>query len=63
MRGFGALTLGGVTGTVTAAVMLICAVAGGAGELLDVWLLLAGGILCGLFAGLLFRRYERIAER
>ena len=63
MRGFGALTLGGITGTITAAVMLICAAAGGAGELLEVWLLLAGAILCGLFAGLLFRRYERIPDR
>ncbi|MBR1812110.1 MAG: hypothetical protein IJ766_10780 [Clostridia bacterium] len=59
LRGFGALTLGGVTGTVIAIIMLICAAAIGTGELLYVWLMLTGGILCGVFAGLLFRRYKR----
>ena len=57
LRGFGALTLGGVTGTAITAVMLICATWTETGELLYLWLMLAGGILCGVFAGLLFRRY------
>ena len=59
MREFGALTLGGITGIVTAVVMLICAVATGIGELLYIWLMLAGGILCSIFAGLLFGHYKR----
>lgn len=63
LRGFGALTLGGITGTVTAAVMLIYAAAGRASELLDIWMLLSGGILCALFAGLLFKRYKWRAGR
>lgn len=58
-RGFGALTLGGIAGTVTAAVMLVCAIVTGTGELLYLCLMLAGGILCGLFAWLLFRRYKK----
>ena len=60
LRGFGALTLGGILGTVVAAVMLIYAEIGGAGDLLYVWLMLAGEILCGMFAGLLFKHYRPV---
>ena len=59
LRGFGALTLGGVLGTVIAAILLICVARAGTGGLLYVWLMLTGGILCGMFAGLLLRRYKR----
>lgn len=59
VRGFGALTLGGVTGTVIAVVTLLCSVVIGAHELRYLWFMLAGGILCSVFAGLLYRRYKR----
>lgn len=62
LRGFGALTLGGILGTAVAAAMLIFAAIGGAGDLLYIWLMLAGGILCGLFAGLLFKRYRPVEK-
>lgn len=60
LRGFGALTLGGVFGTIIAVIMLIFGTITGAGELLCIWLMLAGGILCGLFAGLLFKQYKPV---
>ena len=60
LRGFGALTLGGILGTAVAAIMLIFAVIIGAGDLLYMWLMLAGGIMCGLFAGLLYKRYRPV---
>jgi len=59
MRGFGALTLGGIAGTLIATVMLLCGAVAGAHNLLYVWFLLIGGILCSVFAWLLFRRYKR----
>lgn len=62
LRGFGALTLGGILGTVITAAMLIYAAIGGSGDLLYVWLMLAGGILCGLFAGLLYKRYKPVVK-
>ena len=62
LRGFGALTLGGIFGTLFAATMLIYAAIGGAGDLLYVWLMLTGGILCGLFAGLLYKRYKPVEK-
>jgi len=62
LRGFGALTFGEIPGTAAAAVMLIFAATISAGNLLYVWLMLAGGILCGLFAGLLYRGYKPIEK-
>lgn len=62
LRGFGALMFGGIIGTFAAAIMLIYAAIGGAGELLYVWLMLAGGILCGLFAWLLYKRYKPVEK-
>ena len=62
LRGFGALTLGGILGTVVAAVILIFVISVGSGDLLYVWLMLAGGILCGLFAGLLYKRYKPVEK-
>ena len=54
-RGFGALTLGGITGTVAAVVILLCMER----TALPVWML-GGGALCAVFAGLLFREYHPV---
>lgn len=62
LRGFGALTFGGILGTAAAAVMLIFAAMISAGNLLYVWLMLTGGILCGLFAGLLYKQYKPVEK-
>ena len=60
IRGFGALTLGGILGTVTAAAMLIFTAITGTDSTLYVWLMFSGGILCGLFALLIYRKYKPI---
>lgn len=53
-RGFGALTLGGICGTVCAVVVLL------SGQTrLGLWLL-CGGVLCAVFVGLLFREYHPV---
>lgn len=52
-RGFGALTLGGVTGMLVSVAGLLLR---GAEPLY--WLMLAGSALCALFAWLLFREYK-----
>ena len=62
LRGFGALTLGGILGTAISAVMLIWAILSGSGEMLFILIMLSGGILCGLFAGLLYKRYLPVEE-
>lgn len=54
-RGFGALILGGITGTVAAVVILLCLER----TALPVWML-GGGALCAVFAGLLFREYHPV---
>jgi len=58
-RGFGMLTLGGCAGALISGIGLIC----GYIEELDcvtyLWIMLAGGILCAVFAGLLFKGYKR----
>lgn len=54
-RGFGALTLGGITGTVAAVVILLCLER----TALPVWML-GGGALCAVFAVLLFREYHPV---
>ena len=60
LRGFGALTLGGVTGMVLSVIALITdAVTVGT----DYKLLIVmgvGAMLCALFSGLLYRGYQRI---
>ena len=53
-RGFGALTLGGMLGIAVAAAGLIAA----QGALC--WWMLAGAVLCALFAGLIFREYHPV---
>lgn len=59
MRGFGALTLGGIAGAAIGAIILICGMFYQVQDLLYIWFMAAGGILCGMFAWLLFRRYRR----
>jgi hypothetical protein len=56
-RGFGSLTLGGLLGIPMAVTGLILKTQG-----TRPWWLLAGAVLCALFAGLCFRGYKRIEE-
>ena len=60
LRGFGALTLGGTLGALIAAVLVIAAGLTGQ-SVVSALLLGLGGLLCGLFAGLLYRGYRRKA--
>lgn len=53
-RGFGALTLGGITGIPIALAGMILKVNGE----LPIWML-AGALLCAVFAGLLFTGYRK----
>lgn len=55
LRGFGALTLGGFLGAALA--LVGCLV--GAGRGLAPWML-AGGVLCAVFAGLLYKGYRAV---
>ena len=57
-RGFGALTLGGICGTVYAAVSLY--IYRNVYDTPLFWGLLCSGILCAIFAGLLFREYHPV---
>ncbi len=54
LRGFGALTLGGIAGIPVAVTGIILK----ANSCLPLWML-AGAVLCGLFAGLLFIGYRK----
>ena len=54
LRGFGALTLGGIVGIPVAVAGIILKANGS----LPLWML-AGAVLCGLFAGLLFIGYRK----
>jgi hypothetical protein len=54
LRGFGALTLGGIAGIPVAVTGIILKT----NSILPIWML-AGAILCGLFAGLLFTGYRK----
>ena len=58
LRGFGALTLGGIAGIPVAAVGMIQNANGS----LPLWML-AGAVLCGLFAGLLVKGYRKKESR
>lgn len=57
-RGFGALTLGGICGAVYGAGTLFVHRAQGVQPLF--WGLLCSGVLCAVFAGLLFREYHPV---
>ena len=54
IRGFGALTLGGIAGIPAALAGIILKENGS----LPLWML-AGALLCGLFAGLLYKGYRK----
>ena len=54
LRGFGALTLGGIVGAVISVIGIIAKIHGR----LPVWMT-AGSILCAIFAGLLYKGYRK----
>ena len=57
-RGFGALSLGGIKGAAVALIGIV-----GAGEdICYLYIMLAGGVLCAVFAGLCFKRYKKMPE-
>ena len=58
LRGFGALTLGGIVGILVAVFGIIQNANGS----LPLWML-AGTVLCGLFAGLLYKGYRKKESR
>ena len=51
-RGFGALTLGGASGFIISCIFLVIF-----GNRLFLWMMI-GGVVCGIFAGLLFKEYH-----
>ena len=60
-RGFGALSLGGITGAAVALIGIVYALIVGAGEdICYLYIMLAGGVLCAVFAGLCSKRYKKI---
>lgn len=59
-RGFGMLYFGGIAGTVLSVLALIYGLGAEKGNLTYIWLMLCGGVLCAVFAGLLFKGYQRI---
>ncbi len=61
-RGFGALTLGSAAGAVLACIGVVYAKAAGAADITYLYVLLAGGTLCGVFGGLLFKGYKKMLE-
>ncbi|MBR3464588.1 MAG: hypothetical protein IKH23_05910 [Clostridiales bacterium] len=56
-RGFGSLTLGGILGVPVAIAGLVMKTGGSRS-----WWMLAGAVLCGLFAGLCFAGYKKIEK-
>ena len=62
-RGFGALSLGGITGAAVALIGIVYALIVGTGEDIGyLYIMLAGGVLCAVFAGLCFKRYKKMPE-
>ena len=60
-RGFGALTLGGILGTVLALIGVLYALLTGVeADITALYVLLAGGILCTIFPGLCFKGYKKM---
>lgn len=55
-RGFGALALGGVSGTIISGISFVVL-----GKRLFLWMAI-GGVLCGIFAGLLFKEYHPVED-
>lgn len=63
LRGFGALTYGGVFGTVVSVAALIYCSVTVAQSLIYLILMSTGAILCAVFAGLIYRTFHRKQER
>lgn len=62
-RGFGALSLGGITGAAVALIGIVYALIVGTGEDIGyLYIMLASGVLCAVFAGLCFKRYKKMPE-
>ena len=62
-RGFGAVSLGGITGAAVALIGIVYALIVGTGEdICYLYIMLAGGVLCAGFAGLCFKRYKKMPE-
>lgn len=62
MRGFGALTLGGITGALISVIGMAYGFFLGEKELLLMAQMLLGGLLCGTFAGLIYKTYNRCSD-
>ena len=62
LRGFGLLTWGGCGGTIVAAIGLVTGSVTGQQKLLLLWVMLVGGILCALFAGLIMQTFAFLAK-
>ena len=60
-RGFGALSLGGITGAAVALIGIVYALIVGE-DICYLYIMLAGGVLCAVFAGLCFKRYKKMPE-
>ena len=58
LRGFGALVLGGILGMVVSMLGLIYGYYIGESELLFIWLMLIGSLLCFVFAELIYKTYR-----
>ena len=59
-RGFGMLYYGGIAGAVISLIGIICAmILSTRFRLTYLWVMLIGGILCALFAGILFKGYKK----
>lgn len=58
-RGFGALTFGGLAGTLLSLPALAAALIKGLGGAVYLCLLCGGGLLCFVFGGLLLREYKK----
>lgn len=57
LRGFGALTLGGVLGVLVSLAGIVISIVNRTNIMLPI-IMCIGGILCGLFAGLLYKGYR-----
>ena len=59
-RGFGALTAGGLAGLLFSLLAFIIAVLNDLEEIIYLYLLCGGSLLCFVFAGLILRTYKRV---
>ena len=59
VRGFGALTLGGFLGALIALCGIVYGILVTESNLTYMFILFAGGVFCGVFAWLLYKRYKR----